>query len=369
MAGIYIHIPFCKKSCSYCDFHFSTQTSYVGEMVDCIKMEITQRSNEVTERVDSIYFGGGTPSLLQAAQIDDLLGAIRDNYGMEKHIEISLEANPDDLEPGYLQNLSQSEVNRLSIGFQSFHDPTLKSLGRIHTGEQGLQVIESSYRQGMGSLSGDIIYGIPGRSLRILENDLEKIVQRKVGHISCYALTIEERTALHSYIKRGLFPEPIAEDQNKEFYFIKEYLESHGYEHYELSNYAMPGQRSYHNSNYWQRTNYLGFGPSAHSHIDGRRRWNISNNTKYIEAIRSNNKYYEEEQLSDESIFNEKIMVGLRLKEGIDLSLFESEVEYLKETGKKFMKMGWLEQSNTHLKATSEGMLWLDTITADIFKV
>ena len=286
MPGIYLHIPFCKKACYYCDFHFSTSPLLKDKMVAALRQEIMlQKSYLGSQRIETIYFGGGTPSLLSADEIQLLLAVITDNFDTAEDAEITLEANPDDLNPQKVKELRQTLVNRFSIGIQSFYEEDLKWMNRAHTASEAESAVKRVQDAGFENITADLIYGYPLLSNPKWQNNIQKLLEFKIPHVSSYSMTVEPATALASFISKGK-QQPMNESQSAEqLTILIEDLTTAGFEHYEISNFALPGRYSKHNSNYWKGVSYLGIGPSAHSFNGETRQWNIANNAKYIELI------------------------------------------------------------------------------------
>jgi len=325
MAGIYIHIPFCKQACHYCDFHFSTSLKKKEEMLAAIHRELFLRKDELAgESIETIYFGGGTPSILAVDEINTLIDTVYQQYTVVEQPEITLEANPDDLDSATMQRLAQSKVNRLSIGIQSFGEEDLKMMNRAHNAQEAISCLQEAV-QYFDNISIDLIYGIPNLSNERWIANIQRILDLGIPHISCYALTVEERTALNKLIQKGVIPSPKEEVAHAHFMLLIEKLRANGYIHYELSNFAKPGYYSKNNSAYWLGKKYLGIGPSAHS-FDGRyRSWNISNNPLYIKAIEAGELPSEIEELSVFDRYNEYVMTGLRTIWGVDLTRVSNE--------------------------------------------
>lgn len=322
MAGIYIHIPFCRKACTYCNFHFSTSLQQKKNFLDALHHEIKLRRDFLKEGqiIETIYFGGGTPSLLESDEIKAIMDALQVNYLISSDTECTLEANPDDITTSGVKAWMQAGINRLSLGVQSFDDAELGWMNRAHAASQSLQSIDEIQEAGMQNFSVDLIFGSPLQSQDSLEKNTQLITSKKIKHISCYALTVEPRTVLFQQVKKGQTADTNPEQQANDFLFLMNYLQDAGYEHYEISNYALPGYRSKHNSSYWQGLPYLGLGPSAHGY-DGinKRRWNIANNSSYIHELLNNRLPFEEETLEPVQQLNEYIMTALRTAEGISL--------------------------------------------------
>jgi oxygen-independent coproporphyrinogen-3 oxidase len=320
-AGIYIHIPYCKRKCSYCNFHFSTNLSTRENLLKALNQEISQRAVEGNSlNIQSIYFGGGTPSVLIIPELINLIQNLRKHYRILESAEVTMECNPDDLNDDYLKELKEIGINRISIGVQSFYDNQLQWMNRAHNASQSHQSIESVIKSGFDNFSVDLMYGLPDSDHKIWSDNLQNLLQYKTPHFSCYALTVEERTALHQMTLTKTLTLPEDGFTMDQMDALLDFCEQHQYEAYEISNFARPGFRSLHNSSYWKGIPYLGFGPSSHSYMDHMRRANISNNQLYIHALTMDLPYYELEKLSPKDQCNEFIMLQLRRMEGI---LFE----------------------------------------------
>lgn len=373
---IYLHIPFCKQKCSYCNFHFSTSFSLKDEMLSAIKKEIQLRHNELENKtLKSLYFGGGTPSVLSVDEIKSLLDEIQKYFSFDNNIEITLESNPDDLNENFLKELSQTEINRLSIGTQSFFDEDLKLMNRAHNASEAESSIKRAQDFGLVNISVDLIYGSPTSNFEIWKDNLSKTIELQVPHVSSYALTVEPKTALEKWIENGKIRSPEETEQNQEFYYMKDFLKDNGFDHYEISNFGKPGFHSKHNSAYWKSEPYLGIGPSAHSyngHLE--RSWNIANNPIYIKNLNQNILPIEKEILTEKDRFNEMIMIGLRTIWGVDLNRinqnFSSEViDYLNQEIKSKIESGILEIENNYLKIPEKHWFLADGIASDLFIV
>ncbi len=353
MAGIYIHIPFCKKACHYCNFHFSTQTNNIDGFIEALMIEINLRKDYLKSPIQTIYFGGGTPSLLSFSQLKTITDAIRAQYVVNDFIECTLEANPDDITEEQLQYWKQLGINRLSIGIQSFQNDALKWMNRAHEVEQSHKAIEAAQKAGFENISIDLIYGTPHYSRADLEADLNLIKEYAIPHVSCYALTVEEKTALQSMIQKGQMKNVVSEEQAAHFDIIVDFLNQQGYEHYEISNFAKPGYRSQHNSSYWKGAHYIGLGPSAHSYNGSTRQWNIANNALYAQSLKKGEINFEIESLELSTQFNEYMMISLRCMEGFDLTFIESKFgeAYLQHTNNIIAQFA----SQKVLSKTSEG--------------
>mgnify|MGYP000111867224 CR=1 FL=1 len=353
MAGIYIHIPFCKKACHYCNFHFSTQTNNIDVFIEALLIEINLRKDYLKSPIQTIYFGGGTPSLLSFSQLKTITDAIRAQYVVNDFIECTLEANPDDITEEQLQYWKELGINRLSIGIQSFQNDALKWMNRAHEVEQSHKAIEAAQKAGFENISIDLIYGTPHYSRADLEADLNLIKEYAIPHVSCYALTVEEKTVLHSMIQKGQMKNVVSEEQAAHFDIIVDFLNEQGFEHYEISNFSKPGYRSQHNSSYWKGTHYIGLGPSAHSYNGSTRQWNIANNALYAQSLKKGEINFEIESLELSTQFNEYMMISLRCMEGFDLTFIESRFgeTYLQHTNNIIAQLA----SQKVLSKTSEG--------------
>lgn len=373
MAGIYIHIPFCKKACHYCDFHFSTSFSYKNELIDCLLNEISLRTDYLSgESIGSIYFGGGTPSLLSDIEIKKILDVIHQNFNIESEIECTLEANPDDLTLEKMTSLRKAGINRLSIGVQSFFEEDLLFMNRSHNAAQAESCIALAREAGFDNFSIDLIFGYPLLSDEKWKRNIETVLQLNVPHISCYAMTVEPQTALASFIKKKKTP-PVNQEQSAvQFEYLMHVLEAQGYQHYEISNYALPGKRAVHNSNYWKGIPYLGIGPSAHSFDGESRQWNIANNIKYMKAVSVNELPFEKETLTWSQKINERIMTSLRTMEGLNRTAITQQLneEQLIEWNDSLQHMQHealiLIEEET-IKLTQKGKLFGDYVAGELF--
>jgi len=373
MSGIYVHIPFCKQACHYCDFHFSTSTKKKSELVEMLCKELKLRKDEIGQTIQTIYFGGGTPSLLNSEELNLIFKTIFDNFEVSESSEITLEANPDDLSVEVIKMLGESPVNRLSIGVQSFFEEDLKLMNRAHNSEEALSSLQLA-KQYFDNISIDLIYGIPGQSNEQWIGNLNTALELDIPHISSYALTVEPKTALEKFIEKGKV-KPVNDEQYREqFDILVRTLTSKGFEHYEFSNYGKSGYHSQNNMAYWLGKLYLGIGPSAHSFDGTSRKWNISNNNLYINAIEAGNLPQQSEELSRTDSYNEFIMTRLRTKFGVspgDISEIFGEKyrsHFLKES-EKFLKDGLMEEKNDTFHITSEGKFLSDGIAADLFYI
>ncbi len=319
MAGIYVHIPFCRRACHYCNFHFSTSLRFKDDVLNAIEREMAMRRGYIDDNVSTIYFGGGTPSLLSVVELNRLLSRIHALYDVDDAVEITLEANPDDLSPQYIRNLKAAGVNRLSIGIQSFHDDDLQWMNRVHDARQARQCLDHCRAGGIENYSIDLIFGGPTTTDVIWQKNLEYAIERQVPHISAYLLTVEPKTALGVRIAKQM-EKPLDDDRAAvQFDISMDTLEDAGYLHYEISNYCKPGHTSRHNSSYWEDVRYIGFGPSAHSYDRQSRQWNVAHNIKYINAISSGELFFEVEQLTSREKYNELLLTCLRTSRGVDI--------------------------------------------------
>ena len=372
MSGIYIHIPFCKQACHYCDFHFSTNLKKKDEMVLALVKEIEMRKNEFqNDIVETIYFGGGTPSILQIADLRFLIDAVYRNYKVVSTPEITVEANPDDLSEVRIIELSKNKVNRLSIGIQSFFEDDLKMMNRAHNVEEAKKCLEIA-TQYFNNISIDLIYGVPEMSNEKWLQNIETALSFGVPHISSYALTVEPKTALHSFIQKGIIPPPDDEVAQEHFQILVDKLSENGFIHYELSNLGKENYFSKNNSSYWLGKKYIGIGPSAHSYDGKNRGWNVSNNSLYIKSIQENKLPIEIETLTKTDRYNEYIMTGLRTIWGVSLARIEQEfgknfLDYLNQQAAKFIEDHLLFVDDNILRTTKKGKFLSDGIASDLF--
>ncbi|WP_242133665.1 radical SAM family heme chaperone HemW [Aestuariivivens marinum] len=397
MSGIYIHIPFCKQACYYCDFHFSTSLKKKEELILALVKELELRKEELQEPVETIYFGGGTPSLLTIEELQFLINEVYKNYTISENPEITLEANPDDLIENPLSPRAESRgltsksifkeyktlgINRLSIGIQSFFEDDLKNMNRAHNAAEAKRCLEEATKY-FNNITIDLIYGIPNMDLKKWDKNLEQAFNFGINHISSYALTVEPKTALDSFIKKGIYP-PLDENLAlQHFNHLVERTTQEGFVHYEISNFGKPNYFSKHNTSYWQGKPYLGIGPSAHSFNGNERSWNVSNNTKYIQAIQKGALPCTVEKLTKVDHFNEYVMTGLRTIWGISLEKIETHfgsdyLQHLKVSAKKYIDEGLLVISTEHggkksykyaLKTTPKGKFLVDGIASELFMI
>jgi oxygen-independent coproporphyrinogen-3 oxidase len=372
VAGIYIHIPFCKQACYYCDFHFSTSLKYRDELVQALGKELAlQKDYLLNEPIETIYFGGGTPSLLTAREIVFLLDEIHRLHSVSPNAEITLEANPDDLSADKINALQQTPVNRLSIGIQSFFDEDLKWMNRAHQAGQALQSVQMVQDAGFENLTADLIYGYPLLTDDKWQHNLQTLFNLNIPHLSAYAMTVEPQTALDTFIRRKQQPAMNEQQSATQFTQLIQAMQAQGYEHYEISNFCRPGCYSRHNSNYWTGVNYLGIGPSAHSFNGHSRQWNVANNALYLKAIASNLLPAETEELTIENRLNEYIMTSLRTQWGLDLDrlndMASSTADTLLKEANIYLNKRWLNQQNNRIYLTPAGKLYADQIAAALF--
>jgi oxygen-independent coproporphyrinogen-3 oxidase len=374
MSGIYIHIPFCKQACHYCDFHFSTSMKKKDEMVLALAKEIQMRKKEFeNEIIETIYFGGGTPSVLTTPEIQFLIDAVYENYGVAENPEITLEANPDDLSKERIRELSKSPINRLSIGIQSFFEDDLMMMNRAHNSAEARKCLEEATKY-FDNISLDLIYGIPGMSNEKWKQNIETALSFGIPHISSYALTVEPKTALNKLIQTGKIDKPKDEVAEAHFKILVETLESNDFIHYELSNFGKENYFSKNNSAYWLGKKYLGIGPSAHSYDGISRSWNVSNNSIYLKSLEENKLPNETEILSKTDRYNEYVMTGLRTIWGVSLDRIEKEfgnsyLDYLQKQSQKFLNDDLLFIDDNILKPTQKGKFLTDGIASDLFLV
>lgn len=370
---LYLHIPFCRQACHYCDFHFSTNLSRKEALLRGIQLEIEDRKNYLQQKhLSTIYFGGGTPSLLTPKEIEIILLSIRQHFSLDELAEITLEANPEDLSLDYLQAIYELGINRLSIGIQSFSEKNLSFLNRNHSLKESIDSIENAKKVGFQKLSLDLIFGIPGYSFEEVKQDVNRFLQSGANHLSTYSLTIEPKTVFGIQKKRGLFQETEDHEMAQQFEYIIGTLNSHQFEQYEISNFARNGEIALHNSSYWFQEEYLGVGPSAHSFNGLSRQWNVASNGKYVNALNKGLSYFEIEQLTKTELINEFILTRLRTKWGIPLSTFHQMIQqaHLKFPAAEINE--WIETKKAfiekdHLKLTTAGKLLADKLSADIF--
>jgi oxygen-independent coproporphyrinogen III oxidase len=376
MAGIYIHIPYCKVACHYCNFHFSTNTAHLNDFAKALLREISVQKNYLqNEKIETLYFGGGTPSVLHSEHLKKIIDALHENFNLSDVKEWTLEANPDDITTEKTTEWKQAGVNRLSIGIQSFFDADLKWMNRVHDATQAKAILQIARNEGFDNLNVDLIYGLPEMSDEQWRQNLETFFSFDIPHLSAYCLTVEPKTALEKMIAKG---RKKAVDENaalRHFEILVDMLEAHGYEHYEISNFAKPGKYAVHNSSYWKGSTYLGLGPSAHSFNGSTRQWNVSNNIQYIHSLLKENKLlFETENLTVENRFNELLMTRLRTMWGLDMKMLESNfsekiITDFKVELNPFLEAGELILENEMLKLSHKGKFVADRIISDLMAV
>ncbi len=371
MPGIYFHIPFCKSICSYCDFYKTTNTEKIETLVSMLQKEMDLQSTYLsTKKIETIYFGGGTPSLLSISQFNELLHACHSAFNIDTKVEITAEVNPDDLTSDYLKSLRKTGVNRLSIGIQSFVANDLKLMKRRHSSAQALNAVKLAQKAGFDNISVDLIYGIPGMKLKQWEENLNKVFELGIQHISAYHLSYHKNTKLWNDLKNGSIHEVLEEDSINQFSMLIDKAIENGFEHYEISNFAENGLYSQHNSSYWKQTEYLGLGPSAHSFNIASRQWNVSNIDKYIVSLQQNKVPAKIEKLSLSDQYNDYVITSLRTKWGLDRNFIQNTfgeryVEHLNRIIDKYSSSGKIIFENNTVNLTREGLFVSDAIMAD----
>lgn len=374
MAGIYIHIPFCKQKCSYCNFHFSTNLSKKSDLVSAISNELTLRKGEITEPIETIYFGGGTPSLLELDELNEIFNSIYRNYQVIDHPEVTLEANPDDLNFDKISQLKTTLINRFSIGIQSFFDEDLRLMNRAHNANEAVNSIKMVQDAGYENITIDLIYGGQTTTDEIWKKNLEIALGLQVPHISSYALTVEPKTILALQIEQSLVENVDEFKQERQFKLLVETLKANDFIHYEISNFGKEGFFSQHNSNYWKGKSYLGVGPSAHSYDGKNRSWNLANNSLYVKNLPQNKLANEVEALSENDRFNELVMIRLRTIYGLDELEIKSNfpkdfyTDFLKEM-KPHLENETVEYSNGIYRITDKGKFLADGIASSLFRI
>lgn len=373
MAGIYIHIPFCKQSCHYCNFHFSTSTKNKDEVLDAIENEIKQKGQATNEAISTIYFGGGTPSILDVNEINSIIKRIYKEFNVESEAEITIEANPDDLNKEKIINLSLTEINRLSIGVQSFIDKELKIMNRAHDSKKALNSIEISKKY-FNNISIDLMYGVPESTLESWTHNLDTVSQFDINHISSYALTLEPKTALESFVRKLVVEMPEEDLVYDQYNLINKKLEPLGFINYEVCSFAKENFFSKNNSAYWLRKKYIGIGPSAHSFDGKSRSWNISSNKKYIDQIKKGKSFYKKEKLSKVDQYNEYVMTGFRTIWGVSANFIENNFNskfknYFTDRIQKHIDQKNIIVKDDIYTTTNEGRFLADGISSDLFLV
>ncbi len=372
-AGIYIHIPFCKQACTYCNFHFSTSLQLKAEMIDALLEEIGQRKDYVENKeIQSIYFGGGTPSLLSPEEINKILEIIKSHFIISEDVEITIECNPDDIGLQKLMDYKAIGLNRISLGIQSFRDADLMLMNRSHDVAQAENSLTIIKQAGFNNISADLIYGIPGLSNADWELNIQKLIDSQVEHISAYALTVEPKTVLQHQITKKKVKAPDDNQAAEQFDILVDVLNNNGFEHYEISNFAKQQKYSRHNTSYWLGNFYLGLGPSAHSFNGISRQWNIANNSKYIESIKNRIPDFEFEKLSESQQINECIMIALRTMWGLNIKAFSERFgkeheQILILSAESYIKLGLIKREGDFLIISPQGKFISDAIISDLF--
>ncbi|MEP7320545.1 MAG: radical SAM family heme chaperone HemW [Saprospiraceae bacterium] len=369
MAGIYIHIPYCRQACTYCDFHFSTNLSTKNDLLEAIHTEIDLRKDYLKgQEIETVYFGGGTPSVLSSIEIKSILDHLQDSYSFQHGFECTLEANPDDLNPNYLDALIETQINRLSIGIQSFYEEDMKYMHRSHTPQQSLDAIHNARRIGFQKLSIDLIYGSPTTGQDHWKKNLDIAFDLDLAHLSCYALTVEPKTILANQIKKRNAKGPDDHETIHQLEYLMDVAPDHGFEQYEISNFAKEGHRSKHNSSYWRGEQYIGFGPAAHSFDGLSRQWNVANNNQYIQLIKNEQSFFEIEILNDIMKYNEYILTRLRTIEGVSMhELKEPFKSHVIKQSNHWANEKFVVLSDQSIQLTRKGKFIADRISADLF--
>ena len=375
MAGIYIHIPFCKQRCNYCAFYSTTLYNIKEEYVNALCKELLMRKDYVAgDVISTIYFGGGTPSTLTIEQLERVCSTIYSTYPIAENPEVTIECNPDDLTPEYLERLKELPFNRISMGVQSFNNIQLKRLGRRHTAEGAHLAVANARAAGYNNISIDLMFALPGSTLLEWQHDLESAIALKPDHLSAYNLMYEEGTPLYRALQRGDFNE-LGEDENvKQFGMLIEAMKGAGYRHYEISNFALPGKESRHNSSYWNDTPYIGCGAAAHSYNGTSREWNIADIKTYIEGINGEKRNFEIEHLTEEERYNDTILTRLRTADGIPLTWMKDKFSdklnaYMLRAAEKEIALGNLKETNGHLSLTEKGVFISDAVIRELIYV
>jgi oxygen-independent coproporphyrinogen III oxidase len=375
MAGIYIHIPFCKKKCTYCDFYTVVAPGFIPSLVDSIVKELHFRKDYLkNEPINTIYFGGGTPSILNLEQFQQIFNVIYELFSVKDDAEITFEANPDDLTYEYLASARNLPFNRISIGIQSFDDEDLKRINRRHTGNEAIAAVRNAQSVGFYNLSIDLIYGLPFQTLEAWEKQLDIALSLDVQHISSYGLTYEEGTALWKQREKGKVTNVDDEVMNAMYLLLLERVQQNGFEAYEVSNFALPNRRSRHNTSYWKQEPYLGIGPSAHSYDLDSRQWNVSSIKDYIKALEINTSFFEQEVLTLFDRYNDFVMVSLRTSDGLDKAIMKKEFglelyEYCLHNVESFIQNGKVSDSDGKLRLTPDGIMISNIILIELMKV
>ena len=375
MAGIYIHIPFCKQRCSYCAFYSTTLYNIREQYVDALCREITLRKDYAGgASIETIYFGGGTPSTLTMEQLQKICGTIHSTHSVSPTAEVTIECNPDDLTPDFLAQLKQLPFNRISMGAQSFNDTQLKRLGRRHNAQKAREAVHNAREAGYDNISIDLIFALPGSTITEWKHDLDSAIALHPDHLSAYNLTYEEGTPLHRALERGDFAELSEEENVGQFQMLITKLKEAGYRHYEISNFALPGRESRHNSSYWNDTPYIGCGAAAHSYNGTSRQWNIADIREYIKGVENGIPNFEIEELTEEERYNDTILTRLRTAKGIPLEWMKEKFNdrlnrYLQQMAEKEIALGNLKEEDGHLSLTEKGIFISDAVIRELIYI
>lgn len=374
MAGIYIHIPFCRQRCSYCAFYSSTLYNIQERYVDALCREIVMRKNYTKEDIATIYLGGGTPSTLTMQQLRKICSTIYDTYTIAENPEVTIECNPDDLTPEFLAEFRELPFNRISMGIQSFDDMQLKRLGRRHNAEKARQAVKNARAAGYCNISIDLMFALPGSTMESWQHDLESAISLKPDHLSAYNLMYEEGTPLYRALERGDFAELSEEENVEQFQMLIRLMKEAGYRHYEISNFAMPGKESRHNSSYWNDTPYIGCGAAAHSYDGLSREWNIADIKEYIKGIESGERNFEVEILTEEERYNDTVLTRLRTADGIPLAWMNKEFSekmniHMQRAAEKQIACGNLRLNDGRLSLTEKGIFVSDAVIREFIYV
>jgi len=375
MAGVYIHIPFCKKKCHYCDFYKTLNTGMAERFLDALGKEIILQKDYLEQnKIETIYFGGGTPSVLTAIQIREILEKLYDVFDVSEKAEITLEANPDDIDKLYVKDLKKAGINRISLGIQSWNDSVLQLLNRRHTAKEAKEALDNIIASGIENISADLIYGIPGMTAKQWTDDLHKTLGFDIKHLSAYHLTIEKNTEFGKMKQAGKLKEIDEEESENQFNILTKISKKYGYIQYEISNFCKEGYFSAHNTNYWKQQPYLGLGPSAHSYNGDARQWNISDLSEYLKSIENNEIRCTSEILTTKDRYNEYIMTSLRTMWGINLDFVEERInkesrDYLNNLATRFVKYGMITKNGNQLVLTDQGKMISDNIISELMMV
>lgn len=375
MSALYLHIPFCKTICYYCDFYFSLSLTNKKQMVDALCKEISERHSYLeSNTLDTIYFGGGTPSVLSGTELSEIFDCIAKYFDISHCKEITIEVNPDDITADYITVLQNTPINRISIGIQSFKDDDLKIMNRRHSGSQAEESLDLLFSAGYTNVSADLMFALPQMTNERLSFSIDRLLQFPVTHISAYNLTIEQGTAFDKFVRTNKISVPNDDEAIEQYSYLTDTLRSHGFDRYEISNFAKNGYHSQHNTSYWEQKPYLGIGPSAHSYNGDTRQWNVSNNRKYLAAIEQGTSYYELEHLSTYDRYNEYVFTALRTQKGISVSamkdMFDDSIfSYFLQEVKVFIQNEFIAETNGNLVLTESGVSIADKIASDLFIV